>query len=641
MTKRPAPPAVQKAPAPPAVQKAPAPPAVKRIALLDEGTVAGIAAGEVVERPASAVKELVENALDAGAAHVRVDYDDRGPMRITVTDDGSGIEDAEIDLALTRHATSKIRTLADLENVVTFGFRGEALAAIASASDLELVTAVEGRTGGTRVLVRAGRIVERSPASSRRGTRIDVQDLFATVPARRKFLKGSATEAGYVADVVRRFALARPDVHFVLTVSGRVSLDVAPVASDAERIRQVFGKDVAESLVAVDARLGSLRLRGLVSPPGVAYGSSRRMAIFVGGRWVRERLLFQSVLEGYQTYLLKGRFPAVSLFFECEAGSVDVNVHPAKLEVRFSDPDRVRSFVAEAVRDALRRSASPLGRWGIDASESLRRRAVPTTGPGAVPAATRAWGAGGKPPSIATFQEEVHDEPVSADSGIPGYTPSLLPDAHAPAEEKQLSIDLGAAQAAEALGRFQVIGQIFEGYFVCEGDGEVLLVDQHASHERVLFERLMQAFAERDVARQALLLAARVHVGRDGVEACASAAAELEALGWEIEVFGEEDVVVRAVPAMAGAADARALVEAVARDLVEMGRARSAERLAERIMATVACHSAVRVGKRLDVAAARALLREMATVSYHATCPHGRPVARKLARGQIERMFGR
>ncbi|MFN2374910.1 MAG: DNA mismatch repair endonuclease MutL, partial [Candidatus Binatia bacterium] len=359
--------------------------AAARIALLDPDTVAGIAAGEVVERPASAVKELVENALDAGATRVRVDYEDSGGRtRLVITDDGCGIADEQIELALTRHATSKIRRLSDLESVATFGFRGEALAAIASASDLELLTAVEGSTGGTRVVVRGGRIVERAPSPSRRGTRIDVQDLFASMPARRKFLKNTSTEAGYVTDVMRRFALARPDVHFVLAIAGRLTLDVAPVAGGAERIRQVFGREVAASLVEVDARYGNLRLHGHVSAPGTAYGSSRRMAIFVGGRWVRERLLFQAVLEGYQTYLLKGRFPAVSLFLEHDAGTVDVNVHPAKLEVRFSDPDRVRGFVAEAVRDALRRSASPLGRWGIDASESLRRRAVPASGYGAV-----------------------------------------------------------------------------------------------------------------------------------------------------------------------------------------------------------------------------------------------------------------
>jgi DNA mismatch repair protein MutL len=613
----------------------------RTIALLDDATVAGIAAGEVVERPSSAVKELVENALDAGATRVRVEYEDAGRLRIVVADDGCGIDDAEIDLALTRHATSKIRSLGDLDAVATFGFRGEALAAIASAGNLVLTTAT-GDSGGTRVTVRAGRIAERSPAAARRGTRIEIEDLFATVPARRKFLKGAATEAGYVADVMRRFALARPDVHFSLHSGGRALLDVAPVASGVDRIRQVFGKDVADSLVEVDARLGSLTLRGHVSAPGAAWGSSRRMAIYVGGRWVREKLLFQSVLEGYQTYLLKGRYPAVVLFLECEAGAVDVNVHPAKLEVRFSDGDAVRRFVAEAVRDALRKSASPLGRWGIDAGESLRRRAVPSAGFGAVApradasaAASRGFAA--TPPAATGETPAVAH---TADSAIPGYTPSSLVDP-AGAGATQLAIDLGPERADGALGRFEVVGQIFEGYFVCEGDGEVLLVDQHAGHERVLFERLMQAFAERGVVRQALLIPERVHVGREGVEACGAAAPDLEALGWEIEPFGDEDVVVRAVPAMAGSADARALAEAVASDLVEAGRARSAERLAERVMATVACHSAVRVGRRLDHAAARALLREMATVSYHATCPHGRPVARKLARGQVERMFGR
>jgi DNA mismatch repair protein MutL len=608
----------------------------RSIALLDDAVVAGIAAGEVVERPSSAVKELVENALDAGATRVRVEYEDSGQLRIAVADDGSGIEASEIDLALTRHATSKIRSLGDLDGVSTFGFRGEALAAIASASDLVLTTATSD-SGGTRVEVRGGRIADRSPAAARRGTRIEVENLFATVPARRKFLKGAATEAGYVADVVRRFALARPDVHFTLQSGGRVLLDVAPVASGPDRVRQVFGKEVAESLVEVDARLGNLTLRGYVSAPGTAWGSSRRMAIYVGGRWVREKLLFQSVLEGYQTYLLKGRYPAVVLFLDCEAGAVDVNVHPAKLEVRFSDADKVRRFVAEAVRDALRKSASPLGRWGIDASESLRRRAVPSSGFGAV--APRAEMPAFAVRSAATATSAT-PPPRAADSAIPGYTPSNLAPA-VPAGDEQLAIDLGAERAEAALGRFEVVGQIFEGYFICEGDGEVLLVDQHAGHERVLFERLMRAFEERTIVRQALLLPERVHVGREGVEACATAAADLEALGWEIEPFGDEDVVVRAVPAMAGGADARALVEAVASDLVEAGRARSAERLAERVLATVACHSAVRVGKRLDNAAARALLREMATVSYHATCPHGRPVARKLARGQVERMFGR
>lgn len=645
-----------------------------RIALLDEGTVAGIAAGEVVERPASAVKELVENALDAGATRVRVDYDDKAGTRIVVTDDGAGIPEAEVELALTRHATSKIRTLADLDAVSTFGFRGEALAAIASASDLEITTAVEGALGGVRVTVKAGRIVERAPSASRRGTTIEVRDLFATVPARRKFLKSATAESGFVADVVRRFALARPDVQFTLALSGRVSLDVAPVATAAERMRQVLGKEVSVGLVEVDARYGGFHLHGLVSPPGTAYGSSRRMALFVGRRWVKDRLLFQAVLEGYQTYLLKGRYPAVSLFLDVEGAAVDVNVHPAKLEVRFADADEVRRFVAEGVRDALRRSSSPLGRWGIDATEALRRRAVPTSAPSGgfvdpsglgssgardqrarerameaasapAPAETGSWRDASFSAEAGSYDEDAASAPglagSTADVGIPGYQPAGPIEGAKPTDGVQASLDLGPERAEDALGRLEIVGQIFDGYFVCEGDGEVLLIDQHAGHERVLFERLMLAFEQREVARQALLLPERVHVGAAGVEACALAQGDLEALGWEIEPFGEEDVVVRAVPAMAVGTAVAPLVEAVAADLVAVGHARAAERLAERIMATVACHSAVRVGQRLGAAAARALLREMAAVPYHATCPHGRPVARKLSRGQVERMFGR
>ncbi|HEY2775635.1 MAG TPA: DNA mismatch repair endonuclease MutL [Candidatus Binatia bacterium] len=617
--------------------------AAGRIALLDEGTIARIAAGEVVERPASAVKELVENSIDAGAREVRVELDDRSGLRIVVTDDGSGIEESEIDLALMRHATSKIRRIEDLDGALTFGFRGEALAAIAAASDLELVTATAAAASGSRVVVRAGRIIERAPSPARRGTRIDVQDLFAAVPARRKFLRSAATETAYVSDVVQRLAMATPQLHATLVVGGRTTLDLAPVSGLRERVHQVFGKQVAASLVEVDARFGNLHLGGFVSAPGVSYGSSRRMAVFVGSRWVRDRVLFQSILEGYQTHLLKGRFPAVALFLDCQAGDIDVNVHPAKLEVRFSDADGVRRFVAEAVRDALRRSSSPLGRWGLDAGEALRRRAVPTTAGTLQPAQQSTHAS----PARAQVREGRALAPGSGQLAdeqpyppIPGYAPSELV-ADGAALEEQIAIDLGPSQAVEALGRFEVVGQIFDGYFVCEGDGEVLLVDQHAAHERVLFERLMKAFGERDVARQALLLPERVHVGPEGVEACVAAAGELAALGWEVEAFGDEDVVVRAMPAMAAGADSRVLVEAVAADLVEVGRARAATRLAEKIMATVACHSAVRVGKRLDRGAARALLREMSSVSYHSTCPHGRPVARKLARGQIEKMFGR
>jgi len=638
--------------------------AAPRIALLDDSVVAGIAAGEVVERPASVVKELVENSIDAGARRIRIDYDDKPALRILVADDGCGIEEEQIELALRRHATSKIRTLEELEAVATFGFRGEALASIASASDVEIVTSTRGANSAVRVLASGGRIIERSAAAARPGTSIEVRDLFASVPARRKFLKSPAAEAAMVGDVVRRFALASPAVHFTLVVSGRIVLDAAPVADGAARMRQVLGRDVAASLLEVDARYGSLQLTGYVSAPGEAHGSSRRMALFVGRRWVRDRLLYRAVLEGYQTHLLRGRFPAVALFLDCQPGSVDVNVHPAKLEVRFAEPDAVHRFVAEAVRDTLRRSASPLGRWGLSAEEALRRRAVPQQ---------RTWQreqGGGSASGSAAYQRHAgpagtlvqpgasasRDETTAAaampadatpvpeavyETAIPGYVsaaPSMPP---APTPQDQVSLDLGSDTSDEALGRFQIIGQVLDGYLVCQGGGEVVLVDQHAAHERALFERLMQAFGERQVARQPLLLPVTVRVGAAAVQDLQRERDSLLALGWEIDEFGDDEVLVRALPAVAAGIAVEPLVEALAADLARSRGIASAERVAEKVMASVACHSAVRVGKHLDLAAARALLREMATVSYHSTCPHGRPVARTLTRAQIERMFGR
>ncbi|HYC55674.1 MAG TPA: hypothetical protein VEL28_12145, partial [Candidatus Binatia bacterium] len=314
---------------------------------------------------------------------------------------------------------------------------------------------------------------------------------------------------------------------------------------------------------------------------------------------------------------------------------VDVNVHPAKLEVRFAEPETVHRFVAEAVRDALRRSASPLGRWGLSAEEALRRRAVPQADGG------RGHGGRGDLAAGAALAADAVVVPDAVyETAIPGYV--TAPASQAPViPGRQEALDFGREHAADALGRFQVIGQVLDGYLVCQGEGQVLLVDQHAAHERALFERLMQAFGERKVARQSLLLPATIRVGAAAIEAFEKAREALVALGWEIDAFGDEEVVVRGMPAVASGIAVEPLVEAIAGDLARAGGIASAERLAERVMASVACHSAVRVGKRLDLAGAHALLRETASVAYHSTCPHGRPVARTLTRGQIERMFGR
>ncbi len=635
----------------------------RRIRKLDAGVIAGIAAGEVVERPASVVKELVENALDAGARRIRVELDDRDAISLVVTDDGSGIEPEDIELAVTQHATSKIERLADVDDVVTFGFRGEALASIAAVADVEITTAVEGAVEALRVRVDAGRIVERGAAAGARGTRVAVADLFARVPARRKFLKSAATEAGLVADVVRRFALLEPAVHFRLTRNGRAVLDAPGVADAATRVRQVLGGDTAARLVAVDAHLGDLHVHGHISRAGESYGSAARVMLFVGGRWVRDRLLYRSVMEGYRTFLLKGRYPVCVLHLDCGPGAVDVNVHPSKLEVRFRDPEQVRRVVAESVAEALRRHGDVVGRWTAAGAEarSLRKREealrqgppAPMTdhaGSAAAPARRDPQPEPSPLPHAATLSGDVEDADVErgatgragADAlaeSLPGYRPSPV-TAAAPAPPEQVALGLEAG-AEGTLGRLEVLGQAFSGYIVCEGDGELVLVDQHAAHERMLFEALMASWEARAVAVQPLLLPVTVGVGAAGVDAVERHVDELEAMGWDIGAFGEEDVVVRATPALAADAGIEALAEALVADLVELGTAASAARLVERVLATVACHSAVRIGKRLDRGAAAALLRSVADVDFHAACPHGRPVARALGRGQIERMFGR
>jgi len=615
----------------------------EHIVRLSDAVVSGIAAGEVIERPASVIKELVENSLDAGAAHVEVEYDDRQALRLAVTDDGRGIAPDQLELAVARHATSKLQTLEDLEHVTSFGFRGEALASIAAVSRLELTSRTVGNDAGARVAIDAGRTVESSAAAARKGTRVVVENLFAAVPARRKFLKSASAEYGAAAEQVRRFALARPDVHFVLLRNGRKSLDLAPVADLSARLAQVLGREVGSQMTAVSGRFDGMCIDGAVTPAGVSFGSARRISLFVGGRWVNDRAVFRAVMEAYRTYLLKGRYPAAALFLEVPEGAVDFNVHPAKLEVRFSDPASVSRFIVEAVGEALRGSSGPLGRWGLGERDLLateafarRRRSVPGGSRGLL----RRRDDGGARDGGTSDSE-------AGDAAIPGYRP--LASAPAQATEdglvreaaEPMPLPLGTEPRSGSLGALSVIGQIFTGYIVCEDGDELVLVDQHAAHERIIFERLMADYDENTIESQPLLIPQNVTVGGDGVDAVARCEAELARLGWDVAAFGDEDVVVRSVPAIAAGVDAVVLTERLVADLLRADVAVVGRKLAEKLFATVACHSAVRVGKRLDARAAAGLLAEAGTVDFSASCPHGRPVARTMSRSQVERLFGR
>lgn len=601
------------------------------IRLLDDAVISGIAAGEVVERPSSIIKELVENALDADAGRIEIRVDDAGKSRLEVIDDGGGIRHSDLELAVTRHATSKIADLDDLRRIGTFGFRGEALASIGAVSELEVSTRTAEDSAGAAIRIVHGETIDVHDVAARRGTTVAVSDLFANVPARRKFLKTAGAEFSAIADAVRRLALANADIHFRLVRNGKTHLDYPSAGRLVARLRQVYGDELAGSLAEVDAAHGGMRLSGALSGAGVSFGSGRRVSLFINRRWVNDRTLFRAVMEGYRTYLLKGRYPAAALFLELAPESVDVNVHPSKLEVRFEDPEAVSRFVAEAVTDTLRGAASPLGRWGLSErdvarSESeLRRRKASSAGPGA---------RDGQIPADEPVRESPGEQAVSEQAPIPGYTPAVEPAPQATPE----SI---LALAGESDSRLEVVGQVFAGYIVCQAGEELILLDQHAAHERVLYERLMAASEASPASMQPLLLAETVSVGGDAVAAFERARGELSRLGWEIDAFGEEDVVVRAVPAVAAHRNIRALVERLASDLTSIDAKSAGERVVKEIAATVACHAAVRVGKVLDRTAAKALIEEIGTVDFASSCPHGRPVAQVLSRSRIERMFGR
>jgi DNA mismatch repair protein MutL len=505
----------------------------------------------------------------------------------------------DVRLAFLPHATSKIRSDDDLMRVATLGFRGEALSSIAAVSDVELWTCRRGERIGTHLRMRAGERIAAEEIGTAVGCRIEARDLFYNVPARRKFLKGAATEAGHVAQTLGRLALARPEIGFALRQDGREVLSLPP-DDWRGRIRRVLGADVEKQLrpVAYD---GQIRVSGLLTHPHVSVANTRQLLFFVNRRLVRDRLLQHAVLATFATLIPHGRYPAGVLFLEITPDAVDVNVHPAKLEVRFRDSQAVHEAIGRAVRSALR-----------------------------APAPT-AWSS---PPHASEASALYEAEPARS-AGSDGAAPLAL-------------VADGAARAAtlpfaapSAFAPLRVIGQAFDGYVICEGGGELVVIDQHAAHERVAFERLRGAWRERRIESQAMLVAEPIELGAGEAELLAGAAAELGACGLELEPFGERAVLVRAVPASLPPSSIGALVRAIASDLEDSAPSRALEARAERLLATIACHSVVRVGQKLSEAEMRALLAAMDSIDLNSNCPHGRPVARRLARRELEHRFGR
>jgi DNA mismatch repair protein MutL len=596
-----------------------------RIQVLPPGLVNQIAAGEVVERPASVVKELVENALDAGAGAVSIDVEEGGLALVRVADDGCGMDRADAALALERHATSKLRDAAGLAAISTMGFRGEALPAIASVSRFRLDTAAAADGGGTRLDVEGGVLRETGAIGRPRGTTIEVRDLFFNTPARRKFMRAPSTEAGHVTEAVIRLALARGDVAFTLRSAGRVVVGARRGEPLPERAAQALGREAHRHLVAVDAERGSVRVHGVVCSPDHSEATARALYLFVNGRWVRDRSAAHAVLRAFAGTLPPGRHPAGVLFVELPLGRVDVNVHPQKHEVRFADPREVQDAIFHAVAGTLR-TAPWLGRT---------RAAVPQPAAGASPgAALAAEEAAG----VLAWARAIHP-PEGSGAELPH--PPRDGEALAPLALALPGVDV-AHRPAGYFGSLRYVGQHARTYLLCEAPGGALVViDQHASHERLLFHRLREAFRSRAVPVQPFLLPTIVTVPPAAARALEGGLAELARLGFDVEPFGGDAFAVKGAPAALGGADLGALLTDLAQQLADVERQSAVDDAFHDLLATMACHAAVRANEDVSIEEARALLEGLDAIDFKARCPHGRPVVFELSLADLERRVGR
>ncbi|MDG5487380.1 DNA mismatch repair endonuclease MutL [Sphingomonas sp. BGYR3] len=597
---------------------------------LPEHLVNRIAAGEVVERPASALKELVENAIDAGAGRISIRLSGGGIDLIEVSDDGCGMTPAEMRLALERHATSKLpESLWDdgaIQGVTTMGFRGEALPSIASVARLTIESRPRGADGWSLVVDNGAQVGE-GPAALPPGTRVRMEALFERVPARRKFLRSPRAEYAACMDVVRRLAMARPDIAFSLDHDGRRTLGVQADEDRPARVAALTDRALADNSVIVALERDGYRLGGVAGIPTFNRGVADHQYLFVNGRPVRDRLLIGAVRGAYAEMLARDRHPVLALFLDLPTSEVDVNVHPAKTEVRFRDPALVRGMIVSGLRRAL----DAAGHRSIQAAQAGAMANWQPGGsfpPAQIPPMAQ-WPVPASAPGL--YGAEAAGNAV-ADAGLQFLSepPQARAEAASDPVPQAVSYPLGVAR-----------GQVARTYIVAEAEDGLVLVDQHAAHERLVLERMRRAMGEGGVKAQALLLPEVVELDEPGCDRIEARAKELAAFGLEVERFGPRAVLVRAVPAMLGTRDAAALVIDLADDLAAYDEALSLKEKLDHVAATMACHGSVRAGRALSVAEMNALLREMEVTPHSGQCNHGRPTWVKLAHGDIERLFGR
>ena len=587
---------------------------------LPEKLVNQIAAGEVIERPANVVKELVENALDAGASQIDVAVEAGGKSNICVIDNGSGMSKADLALSLERHATSKLPE-GNLDHISTLGFRGEALPSIASVSRFQVSSRAKGTDQAWTVISSAGKLSSPKPASLGEGTRVEVRDLFYSTPVRLKFLKTDRTEIGRIQATLKRLAMAFPSVGFTLKSEDRTIFQVNPLKGEGAEIRlkrlgAVLGENFIKNAITVHAEREGHVMQGFAGVPTYNRGNAQHQFFFVNGRPVQDRLLLGSVRGAYMDYLARNRHPILALFLEAPSDWLDVNVHPTKAEVRFRDAALVRGLIVSSLRHALEAA-------GHKASTTVADQMLEKSQPRFYPPGT---GAGRKeiPPRFTGMQEPLFNSGISEDLPPAGRVEETDGD------QNLQKFPLGAARA-----------QMHETYIVAQTETGLVVVDQHAAHERLVYEKMKEMLAHRGAERQGLLMPEVVELEGTAAEKLIDRAEELAELGLVIEAFGEGAIIVRETPALLGDVDIKGLVLDISDDLEAMDENLSLKEKLEEVCSTMACHGSVRAGRRLTRDEMNALLRDMESTPHSGQCNHGRPTYVELKLSDIERLFGR
>lgn len=593
-----------------------------KLRVLEPHLINQIAAGEVIERPASAVKELVENAIDAGATEITVTLRDGGRSLISVKDNGCGMSPDELELAIQRHATSKLPD-SDLFNIATLGFRGEALPSIGSVSRLHITSQQKGSGEAWVLKIEGGVKQDLTPAVHPEGTTVEVKDLFYATPARLKFLKAPTTEFNHAVDHIQRLAMCHPQVHFKVLNDQKVTADFKATEEPLERLSHVMGAEFAENSLSIDIHRDDYSLEGFVSLPTLNRATANHQYLFVNNRPVKDKVLVGAVRAAFQDFLAKDRHPLLALFLYLPSSEVDMNVHPAKTEVRFRDAQKVRNLIVSSIKQALsgagHRASTTVAQQAINAfqpSASVHRPSYQPSfplhkspGPSTIKA-TPPW-----TPSVSAVQPMVtpqpDPEPVNSD-------------------EPQQDHPLGYAKA-----------QVHGTYIVAQSSKGIVIVDQHAAHERLVYEDMKKAMSEKGLVRQALLIPEVVELDIPRAQALANLQGDLQALGLAIEPFGDNSILVRETPAIMGEVNCQGLIKDLADEIMELGKDFSLKEHIDEILATVSCHGSVRAGRRLTVPEMDALLRQMEATPHSGQCNHGRPTYVELGLPDIEKLFGR